>query len=398
MSNNFFSQDDEEDFRDVPEEVAGGQAEVPNVRTTRPPVPQQTQQQIVAADAAYDNSPQNQMEAHEQSDDDEEDFSSVLNDARFRLEQGRLYELIMNNNIFEGAEGDEKAVKYVMKQVRNFAKEQMEIMLGMRQEKQGERALSASDFPFNDLEVQTLKALASAATKGATASPAAQSFSGIQAATPKQTAFKPIGMTPKSTPIQQKQVSKPVQKPLAQKPASPVTRNARTEVQIEQILREENITREEYDRQYNPNYKPLTKPLHNMNETEIAEWRRQEALRTNKQVKNPQAIPMPTAEQEEMLHTQRANAASSHPQMQSIMTLLLNQKKTTQEVNMLELRNSLNRSFASIVQGKKLYGKLRKSSVVAISEFKDETTITLSSGTKFTVNQTTKQVSKILGI
>lgn len=65
---------------------------------------------------------------------------------------------------------------------------------------------------------------------------------------------------------------------------------------------------------------------------------------------------------------------------------------------MLELRNSLNRSFASIVQGKKLYGKLRKSSVVAISEFKDETTITLSSGTKFTVNQTTKQVSKILGI
>lgn len=329
MSNNFFSQDDEEDFRDVPEEVAGGQAEVPNVRTTRPPVPQQTQQQIVAADAAYDNSPQNQMEAHEQSDDDEEDFSSVLNDARFRLEQGRLYELIMNNNIFEGAEGDEKAVKYVMKQVRNFAKEQMEIMLGMRQEKQGERALSASDFPFNDLEVQTLKALASAATKGATASPAAQSFSGIQAATPKQTAFKPIGMTPKSTPIQQKQVSKPVQKPLAQKPASPVTRNARTEVQIEQILREENITREEYDRQYNPNYKPLTKPLHNMNETEIAEWRRQEALRTNKQVKNPQAIPMPTAEQEEMLHTQRANAASSHPQMQSIMTLLLNQKKTT---------------------------------------------------------------------
>jgi hypothetical protein len=44
-------------------------------------------------------------------------------------------------------------------------------------------------------------------------------------------------------------------------------------------------------------------------------------------VKNPAALQMPTAEQEEMLHTQRAQAAASHPQMQSIMSLLLNNGK-----------------------------------------------------------------------
>lgn len=318
MSNNFFNQDDDEsEFRDIPDEVNGGHTETPQVRVSRPIPPQPIQEKVVTQE--YEESIES---------DDEEDFSSVLTDARFRLEQGRLYELIMNNNIFEGAEGDEKAVKYVMKQVRNFAKEQMEIMLGMRQEKQEVvQPLSAADFPFNDLEVQTLKALASAATKGATASPAAQSFSGVQAVVPQKTAFKPIGITPKNQPVQHKQVTKQAPtKPLAQKANSPVRRDPKTEAQIDQILREEGISREQYDRQYPPDYKPLSKPLNNMNEAELAEWKRQDALKTHKQVKSTQAIPMPTAEQEEMLHTQRVQSATAHPQMQFLMAALTKNK------------------------------------------------------------------------
>ncbi|NJO48295.1 MAG: hypothetical protein HC840_01105 [Leptolyngbyaceae cyanobacterium RM2_2_4] len=318
MSNNFFNQDDDDgsEFRDIPEEVSGGQAEVPNVRVNRPAAPPQPVQQ----------EPEIQYEEEVQADE-EEDFSSVLSDARSRMEQGRLYEMIMDHDIFAGADADEKAIKYVTKQIRNFAKEQMEIMLGMRQEKQEVQALAASDFPFNDLEVAALKDLAYMATKGASARDEAQTFTPqATPVAPRRTGLNPIAVKSQVKPAQRAAPAKPAPKPLAQKAAAPVKRDQRTEAQIEQILREEGITREEYERQYPPGYKPLTKPLGQMNEAEIKEWRRQEALKTNKQVKNPTAIPMPTAEQEEMLHTQRAQAAASHPQMQSIMNLLINSK------------------------------------------------------------------------
>lgn len=325
MSNNFFNQDDDDgsEFRDIPDEVGGGQTDIPQVKSNRPPMPPVQAKQPVQEPVVYEE------EAVES--DEEEDFSSVLTDARFRLEQGRLYEMIMNNNIFEGADGDEKAAKYVMKQIRNFAKEQMEIMLGMRQEKQEVQALAAADFPFNDLEVQTLKALASAATKGATASPAAQQFSGVAQAQPKQASFKPIGLQakaqpPKSTP---QAPSKSAPKPLAPKAAAPVRREApraQNEQEILDLCMELGISREEYDRQYQSFSSALTKPMSQMNEQEVMERNRQIALRTNKQVKNPQAIPMPTAEQEEMLHTQRAQTAAANPQMQVLMAAL-NKKK-----------------------------------------------------------------------
>ena len=90
--------------------------------------------------------------------------------------------MIMNHNIFEGVEADPKAVKFVQKQIRNFAKEQMEIMLGMRQEPSAQPAMSMDNFPFNSLEVEVLKMLASTATKGATAE--SEPFTGPSAPAP----------------------------------------------------------------------------------------------------------------------------------------------------------------------------------------------------------------------
>lgn len=331
MSNIFNEENDDDTFRDIPDEVQLDKSG----RQVAAPQPEISQQRPVQPQAApvYQQAPQPQYEEPVQiaDEDEEEDYSEVINDARFRLEQGRLYEIIMNNNIF-GDAGDEKAAKFVMRKVRNFAKEQMEIMLGMRQEKPEVQPLSVANFPFNDAEVQALKDLAFMATKGASAAPEAQHFSGVpQAAAPKPVSFKPISIQPKAPSATApkpapKQAAPAPAKPLAQKAAAPVKRDQRTEAQIEQILAEEGISREEYERQYNPTYKPLAKPFQNMSDEEIKEWKRQDALKTNKQVKNPSAIPMPSPEQEEMLHTQRAQAAASHPQMQSIMSLLLNKK------------------------------------------------------------------------
>lgn len=322
MSNNFFAgpDDENEEFRDVPDEVVEGQqAPVPNIRQNRPPAAPVVQQ------APAPQPPTSQDTEEEEITEEEEDFSSILTDARLRLEQGRLYEMLINHNLFEGTDADEKAIRYVQKQIRNFAKEQMEIMLGMRQEvsKQEVPVLTAENFPFNDLEVQALKALARAATGGATEAPEAQTFSGVQEA-PKRTGLNPVNVkqAPKPAPVT-KSISKVAAKPLAQKAAQPIKRTQK-EIDIDRILAEEGISREEYERQYNPNYKPLDKYPTEMDPEELK--RRNAQARVRRAI-NPNAIPMPTVEQEEMMYTQRAQAAASHPQMQNLMSLLLNQKK-----------------------------------------------------------------------
>lgn len=327
MSGNFLA-DDDEPFQDIPEEVQEGQhAPVPQVRTARPAVPPPVQAQ--PEPEVYE-----EESVEQTAEQEEEDFSSVLTEARFKLELGRLYEMLMNHDIFSGSDADAKAIKYVTKQVRNFAKEQMEIMLGMRQVAVAEPTVIQAEFPFNDLEVQVLKAMARTATKGATESAEAQTFTATVPQQPQARAtLNPIGLkpaAPKMAQVQPRPVARPVAaqkpaaKPLPKGPAAPIRRDPRTEAQIDQILAEEGISREEYERQYNPSYKPLGKPLSQLTENEMIERNKQARTR---RATNPAAIPMPTAEQEEMIHTQRAQAANSNPQMMSIMNLLMAQPK-----------------------------------------------------------------------
>jgi hypothetical protein len=316
---NYFNDgdDDGSDFRDIPDEVAGQDAGIPQVRVNRP-APQPVQQQP---------EPEVEYEEEPSEEEQEEDFASILSDARQRMEQGRIYEVLMDHDLFSGQGFDEKAVKYVTKQIRNFAKEQMEIMLGMRSEAPKAQAFTAANFPFNDAEIIALKDIAFVATKGASAREEAQTFTPQAVSAPRRTGLNPIAVKHPARMVPKAPAPKPAApKPLAKSAAAPLKRDPKTEAQIEQILQEEGISREEYERQYNPNYKPLTKPLSQMNEQELAEWRRQDALKTKTQVKSPMAIPMPSAEQEEMLHTQRANTAAANPQMQVLMAALTKKK------------------------------------------------------------------------
>jgi hypothetical protein len=257
--------------------------------------------------------------ANESEDQEEsEDFSNILVDARLRLEQGRLYEMIMNHDIFQGADADPKAVKYVQKQIRNFAKEQMEIMLGMRKETSIVERLEI-DFPFNALEVDTLRALARAATKGASDNsdryvPEITRTTEEVENVPRRTSINPIGTSPrKSQPAQMKKA----EKPLAKKPSAPVKR-ARADIQ--RILEEEGVTLEEINEVFDPKKKYLTvEELNSLTAEQVIERNR---LIKNRQVPSRSALPMPSPEQIEMAITQRANQAASNPQMIQIMGLL----------------------------------------------------------------------------
>jgi pyruvate/2-oxoglutarate dehydrogenase complex dihydrolipoamide acyltransferase (E2) component len=251
-----------------------------------------------------------------------EDYSAILNDASLRLEQGNLYKMVMNSDLFANSGYDEKAVANVTREIRNFAKERMEIMLGMRQEPSKEASFPAGAFPFNALEVEVLKMLASTATKGA--SQEAEPFSPSLAPTPRKNTVNAISLKGPSRPQQQQ--AKPVARPLQKSPAAPVKRPNVSEA-VQRILEEEGVTLEQINQVFDPNKKYLTPDeMASLTAEQMTERNRQIALRAGKSVPSQGALPMPSQEHMESLYTVQAHRAEAHPQMQMIMNAINNKK------------------------------------------------------------------------
>lgn len=92
---------------------------------------------------------------------------SVVDNARIRLEQGRLYEMLIKHNLFDGVDAMPQAVVKVQSEIKEFIIERLEILLGMKSEKQKEIHQIIKESQFNELEIQALKMIASKVTKGA---------------------------------------------------------------------------------------------------------------------------------------------------------------------------------------------------------------------------------------
>lgn len=314
------NQEVEDDFKDQPDEIegkatpdGGWQAksaplvEGPAV-STRPQRPTNPTVKL----------PQAEQEVEESID--EETDSEVLTDARFRLEQGRLYEMVLNHDIFDGVEADKRAIKSVQNEIRAYAQERMEIMLGMRQEKQESNTNAyeafSEIFPFNSLEVEALKSLAAAATKGASRDAAPLEI-GPQPPAPRTT-LNPIGRNSGATRPVAKQ---PVKKALPAAPKAPVQRQ-KVDSAVQRILEEEGVTLEEINQVFDPRKKYLSpEELAQLTPDQVIERNKAISAR-NRTVSNPHAIPMPTPEQIEAMVVQRANQAAANPQMKTIMGLL----------------------------------------------------------------------------
>lgn len=98
---------------------------------------------------------------------EEEDEVSIVNTARIRLEQGRLYEMLIKHDLFEGVDAMPEAIDNVQKEIKTFIMERLEILLGMRAEKEIQTQQIVQTSQFNEMEVQALKQVASRLTKGA---------------------------------------------------------------------------------------------------------------------------------------------------------------------------------------------------------------------------------------
>lgn len=312
MSNgkNFFDQ--EEDFRDVPDEVSGKSAvEILQEQPAAPaprraPLKKQAVQEAAPVEEDYD--------VTEELEDEEDDYSEVLSDAMLRLEQGQLYKMIMNHDLFEGVDSSPAAVKNVQRQIRKFAKEQMEIMLGMRRETAKIERLEI-DFPFNQVEVKVLKMVAEKASGGASKEsdrfvpevtktieevPVVGKRQGLNSITLKKAA--PV--KPKAPAAPQKQAAQ-APKALKKSAATPVARAKKSNTPDQVVVNGEVITKAQIDATFEPDYKPLEKQIHEMTSEELLERNKETAKRRHKTVKNPNALPMPTYEQEAMLHQSR---------------------------------------------------------------------------------------------
>lgn len=290
MSKNIF---DDEPFRDGQPEYTGGQWQQPETYT---PAPENV---VRAARAIQQKQVEEELDIEElteqvsQSEDDEdEDFSEVLTDARLRLELGRLYEMVMNHSLFDGVEVDARASKIVQKQIRKFAKEQIELTLGMRQETIATTGTIVSS-PFNDLEVDILKKLASAASKGATESEDANKVETGPVPPPKRKTLNSIGKNDYKT----KPVIQP--KPISKK-TDPIKRQAKP--------------KPDFPPELEMDYEPLNKPIHEMTPQELAERDLQaQARQKNRMVITPkeQRAAWPSYEEQTMLAQAQVSRATN---------------------------------------------------------------------------------------
>lgn len=221
-------------------------------------------------------------------EDEEEDTAATMSDANLRLEQGRLYQMVLQGNIFADTNADPKAIRNVQRQIKKFVKEQMETMLGIRQEQSVSQTIISS--PFNDLEVEALKMVASKVTKGASEETSKNSGPSLPPPSPKKDGITSIsgalrpGVTPLPSVGNQNKSSKPAQKNQTKQPAQ--AKSAITKVS------ESN----------------LKKPIEEMTPEELAAHNKaaEERSASNRSAMPTNMMPHPTPQQLEMMYASSA--------------------------------------------------------------------------------------------
>jgi hypothetical protein len=320
-----FSWDDEEDFRDIPDEVNG--------TSTPPPImpsaaSRATPPAVNPMPEYYDES--DDTDNFQESEDYQEDYSSVLSDARLRLEQGRLYEMIMNHDLFGGMDADPRAIKTVQRQICNFAKEQMEIMLGMRREPSRDSEHFSVDLPFNSLEVEALRDIAFKLTKGATKSPDVEKY--VAPVEPRRSnglnAIGSSSMTPRLPPQKesrrrslQPKSPEPIKRPKVDPNLEARLRDGSYGMAVEQQYIEEAKRQLGMERE-----RPLDKHPSQMTEEELKERNRQASSR-NRQARSTSALAQPSAAQMEGMIMSRVSQANSNagPGFQALLDIVARQ-------------------------------------------------------------------------
>lgn len=218
-------------------------------------------------------------------EEEEEDTAAIMLDANLRLEQGRLYQMILINDIFANTDADPRAIKNVQREIRKFVRDRMETMLGIRQEQATLAPIISS--PFNDTEVVVLKMLASKMSKGATE----QVPVPVAPSQPKKDGITAISgnLRPNLSPISPKKVE--------EKPTQQVKKAPDKQKQVPTKSAISSVSES-----------ALQKPIDSMTSEELVEYNRQAEERSKqKYAQMPtNLVPHPSPQQLEMINTMAA--------------------------------------------------------------------------------------------
>ena len=191
-----------------------------------------------SAESLYEDDDETEWDDDETVDFDDDDMEeleeffekpSIMDSARVRLEQGRLYEMLIKHDLFDGVEALPEAIDKVQTEIKEFITERLEILLGMRAEKETEIHQIVQDNPFNEMEIEVLKRVASKMSKGMTEN--------VESSKPEPAPFNPVkkenkstGLNTLGTPKQQVKKKAPVSRPVKTSPKSKKKRRLKAEI------------------------------------------------------------------------------------------------------------------------------------------------------------------------
>ena len=256
--------------------------------------------------------------------------SSVVNESMIRLEQARLYDMLIKHDLFKGVKAHPHALQNVQNELKSYIVDRLEILLGIKQEKtKSERPRElVVDSPFNDVEIEFLKALSYKGTKGASlqAQPKQLRAAEIQSvgddseyeeeepelapvrrpAPPKPKApvrkaparkKKPVAKTPVKPKAPARKRKPTAKKPATAKKTKGITRKSRRKEMSDKEA--EEIAREDMKRMSGYN-----KPAHEMTAKELIAANKKIAQK-NQKVRPENAKEMATEAQASMLYQQQ---------------------------------------------------------------------------------------------
>lgn len=257
--------------------------------------------------------------------------TNVLQTAMVQLDQARLYEMLLKHNLFEGVKANAASLKNVETELKDFILQRLQILLGMKSEKKDvaqapivQQKIKV-ELPFNDVEIEFLKALAFKGTKGESAkSPStktveAQSINSIKPLQEEQVGLRKMSLGSFSEP-EEEEFEEEEEVEEAPKPRKPISKPV-VKQQAKPAPKAQNLTADQLAREDIKNM-AKRKPAHLMSADELIEASK--SINAGKK-KSAKATPMPDADALAM-HYQMQQSKPSNNNVNANLMGLLSQK------------------------------------------------------------------------
>lgn len=176
----------------------------------------------------------------------------TISPALLRLEQGKLYQMLIEHDLFADIDAHPQAIENVQRELKDFITSRLEIMLGLRTDKEVHH-LVRHDSVFTQNEIEALKALAKKLSDSVNKKPEE----------PKSGNLSPVGGADKAKNMLAKMQPKPIQaKPVVSQPVQKVEKT-----------------------------KQVAKPVKKFKSKPIGEMTAEEMIERNKQINDKKAVP-----------------------------------------------------------------------------------------------------------